>query len=114
MNLLFICSRNQWRSPTAENIFRRHHYNTKSAGTSGSARTKVTEKLIIWADIIFVMEKRHRTMIQQKFDAVLENRKLIVLNIPDDYPYMHEELVKMLEITVTPYLSRDEVKNEPL
>ncbi len=53
-------------------------------------------------------------MIQQKFDAVLENRKLIVLNIPDDYPYMNEELVKMLEITVTPYLSRYEVKNEPL
>ena len=104
MNLLFVCSRNQWRSPTAEKIFRRDHYNTKSAGTSGSARIKLSEKLIFWADIIFVMEKRHRTIIQERFAVMLDNRKLIVLNIPDDYQFMDDELVKMLELAVAPYL----------
>ena len=40
--LLFICSRNQWRSPTAEDLFRDHaEYEARSAGTSDSARVRV-------------------------------------------------------------------------
>jgi predicted protein tyrosine phosphatase len=58
--LLFVCSRNQWRSPTAEALFKDSDlYVAKSAGTSDSARIKITPGLINWADCIFVMEKRH-------------------------------------------------------
>ncbi len=61
MNLLFICSRNNWRSPTAESIYKnREGFNVKSAGTEPSARIKVNAKLIDWADTIFVMKKNIR------------------------------------------------------
>jgi predicted protein tyrosine phosphatase len=42
--LLFICSQNQWRSPTAERMFDgMHAYTAKSAGTENGARIKVTK-----------------------------------------------------------------------
>jgi protein-tyrosine phosphatase len=61
MNLFFICSRNQWRSRTAETIFRNHPlHRVRSAGTENEARIRVNEKMIAWAEIILVMEKHHR------------------------------------------------------
>lgn len=105
MNLLFVCSRNQWRSPTAEEIFRNNHeHQAKSAGTEPSARIKITEKLINWADIIFVMEKKHKERIRQKFASVVDEKELIVLDIPDEYQFMDEELVDLIKLSVSPYL----------
>ena len=104
MNLLFVCSRNQWRSPTAEQIFNKRPYNTRSAGTAGSARIKLSEKLIIWADLIFVMEKKHKTVIQERFSTILNDKLIIVLDISDDYKFMDQELVEMLKLAVNPYL----------
>jgi len=61
MNILFVCSRNEWRSRTEETIYKdSQDYRAKSAGTNSSARIKVTSKLIDWADIIFAMEKEHK------------------------------------------------------
>ncbi|MEB0262567.1 MULTISPECIES: hypothetical protein [unclassified Mucilaginibacter] len=43
-NLLFICSKNQWRSPTAELLFKGHQlHNARSAGTRDKARIKLTK-----------------------------------------------------------------------
>ena len=103
--LLFICSRNQWRSRTAEDIFKNvDGLDVRSAGTSSSARIKVNEKLIEWADIIFVMEKRHRAIIQEKFTFCINDKEIIVLDITDDYQFMDEELIEILENAVKPYL----------
>jgi predicted protein tyrosine phosphatase len=105
MNILFVCSMNKWRSRTAETIFRnnqKHHI--KSAGTDNDARIKITEKLIDWADLIFVMEKRHRERLHEKFRSVTDDKEIIILDIPDDYQYMDPELIEILEISVTPYL----------
>lgn len=105
MNLLFICSRNQWRSPTAEAIFKNSQiHNAKSAGTEQSARIKVTEKLIIWADIVFVMEKKHKVRLQEKFKTVISSKKIIVLDIPDEYQYMDDELVQTLRDSLAPFI----------
>ena len=58
--LLFVCSQNRLRSPTAEKLFEGSaRYCARSAGTSLGARVVVTEGHIGWADIIFCMEKRH-------------------------------------------------------
>ncbi|MBC3538576.1 low molecular weight protein tyrosine phosphatase family protein [Rufibacter sediminis] len=105
MNVLFVCSRNQWRSPTAEKIFQAnpdHHF--RSAGTADSARTKVSGKLLDWADLIFVMEKKHKQVLISRFGAVARDKEIIVLDIPDDYLFMDAELVEMLETAVTPFL----------
>lgn len=105
MNLLFVCSRNQWRSPTAEAIFKNHaNHQTRSAGTEPSARVKLTEKLLSWADIIFVMEKKHRQRIQQRFPYLVNEKEIIVLDIPDEYQFMDEELVLSLQTAVLPHL----------
>ncbi|MDQ3111707.1 MAG: protein tyrosine phosphatase [Bacteroidota bacterium] len=105
MNLLFLCSKNQWRSPTAETIFKNSGIHiVKSAGTEPSARIKVSEKLILWADIIFVMEKHHRERIEERFPVATSNKKIIILDIPDDYKFMDEELIEMLKLEVEPYL----------
>ena len=105
MHLLFVCSRNQWRSPTAEAIYKNHQqHQAKSAGTEPSARIKINEKLLLWADIIFVMEKKHKQRIQQKFPDIVDEKKIIVLDIPDDYLFMDQELIDLITLAVSPYL----------
>ena len=67
MNVLFICSKNKWRSRTAETIFKdSQDHDVRSAGTENDARIKVTEKLIIWSDLIFVMEKHHKEKLRER------------------------------------------------
>ena len=106
MNLLFVCSRNIWRSRTAETIFKnREGLQVKSAGTSKSSRIRISHKLIDWADIIFVMEYKHKKRISELFPDLLQLKELVVLDIPDDYKYMDEELVKNLEDSVSCYLN---------
>ena len=105
MNILFVCSRNKWRSRTAETIFKGHqHHEVRSAGTAADARIKVNEKLINWADLLFVMEKRHRQILQEKFNHLLSGKEVIVLDIADDYQYMDAELIDILKTSVRPYL----------
>ena len=98
MNLLFICSRNQWRSPTAEAIWRKDpDYRVRSAGTSPRARRTVNEGDIQWADVIFVMESKHRNRVQADFARLLNYKPIYVLEIPDEYRYMDPDLVDELE-----------------
>ena len=105
MNLLFICSRNQWRSPTAEEVYKNHPLvNARSAGTEPSARIKLTAKSIHWADVIFVMEKKHKQRVIQKFSSELEEKQIIVLDIEDNYQFMDEELVQEIRNKVDSYL----------
>jgi predicted protein tyrosine phosphatase len=101
MKLLFICSRNQWRSPTAEKLFKnRHDTEARSAGTSSSARIKVNAQMIDWADIIFVMEQKHLQRLQEKFDDETSDKVIHVLHIPDEYKFMDEELIEILQSSV--------------
>ncbi|MNY56298.1 hypothetical protein D3C86_1923630 [compost metagenome] len=76
----------------------------RSAGTSSVARIKVSEKLLSWAGIIFVMEKRHREQLKSKFPLILDEKEIVVLNIPDEYEYMDDELVELLKASVSTYL----------
>lgn len=100
-NILFICSKNQWRSPTAENIWRKHpKLNVRSAGTSPKAKKTVSSKDILWADSIFVMEEKHKSRLKSEFSRLLSNKTLHVLDIPDEYQYMDSALINELESTV--------------
>ena len=105
MNALFICSRNQWRSPSAERVFSMGYgISTRSAGTSKHAKHTISPKDIAWADLIFVMEQKHKQNIKEKFPNQLQHKKVIVLDIPDDYQYMDEELIEILKQVMQPYL----------
>jgi predicted protein tyrosine phosphatase len=102
-NLLFICSKNQWRSPTAELLFKGHRLHVaRSAGTSNKARIKLNQKLLDWADVVFVMEYKHRDIIKQQFEA--RHKQLIVLNIEDDYQFNDPELITVLKAGLAEWL----------
>jgi predicted protein tyrosine phosphatase len=103
--LLFVCSRNKWRSLTAEKIFEQMNgCSVKSAGTEEGARIKVNAGHIGWADWIFVMEKKHERRLHEKFRLELSGKRLIRLDIPDDYGYMNEELIDILKSRVAEYI----------
>ena len=105
-NLLFICSRNQWRSPTAEQVWSKHpNFNARSAGTSPKAKKTVSPADIRWADIIFVMESKHRSRLTAQFTRMLDHKPIHVLDIPDEYQYMDSELISELESTVNARLN---------
>ena len=60
-HVLFICSQNRLRSPTAEQVFSGYlGLECASAGLNHDAENPVTPELLEWAEIIFVMEKAHR------------------------------------------------------
>ena len=105
VNVLFVCSRNQWRSPTAERMFKGHPVIVaRSAGTSASARHCISHADIDWADVILVMEDKHRQRIVAEYTRLVEHTPIHVLDIPDEYKYMDPELMDILEQTVEPLL----------
>lgn len=105
MNILFVCSRNKWRSRTAETMYSNHgRHQFKSAGTEKSARIRINESQLKWADLIFVMEKKHKDRINDNFDLDLKSLNIIVLDIEDDYEYMDKELIAILKDSIGPYL----------
>lgn len=85
MNILFVCSQNKWRSPTAERVFAvGYGVNTRSAGTSRHAKHTISVKDILWSDLILVMEYAHKKVLLERFRNELQTKDIIVLDIPDD------------------------------
>jgi|SRR6185312_13303534 len=107
MNVLFVCSRNNWRSPTAEKIYKgRLDLITKSAGTEATARIKLSSKLVLWADIIFVMEKEHKTRMIERFPLEMMEKEVVILDIADEYEFMDPQLVDEIKRSVDPYIDQ--------
>lgn len=68
LRVLFVCSRNAWRSPTAERVWRDDsRLAVRSAGTSPRARRTVSARDLDWADVVLVMEPRHRDRLRERF-----------------------------------------------
>lgn len=104
--LLFVCSRNLLRSPTAEAICQGiAGLEATSAGTNNDAEQPLTGDLIEWADVILSMERTHQKRIQQKFGRLLKGKELAVLGVPDDYQYMQPELVVLLKVRLQRWIS---------
>lgn len=102
---LFICSANRLRSPTAEQVFASwSNVETDSAGLSGGALQELSGEQIEWAGIIFVMEKAHRNKLSKRFKSYLKGKRVICLDIPDEYEFMQPELIRLLESKVGPFL----------
>lgn len=102
---LFVCSQNRLRSPTAEHIFAdRPGIEVSSAGTNHDAENPLTPELIEWADTIFVMERAHRNKLQKRFRSSLGSRRVVCLDIPDDFEFMDPDLVRLLKAKMARYL----------
>lgn len=100
-HLLFVCSQNQLRSPTAESVFsERPNISVRSAGVNNDAEIPISVEDIEWADYIFVMEQTHKSKVKKRFKQHLSSQKVVCLGIPDNYEYMDPELIKILEKSV--------------
>jgi predicted protein tyrosine phosphatase len=105
LRVLFVCSRNQWRSPTAEDLYRNDsRMEVRSGGVSRAARRQVTEKLLQWADLVLVMEHAHKRRLCEQFPDLAREAHIEVLDIPDDYTAMHPDLIDLLRARIEPLL----------
>jgi len=105
IRVLFLRSRNQWRSPTAEAVYQNDpRVEVASAGVSPSARRRVTEKLLRWADVVMVMESSHRRRLHEQFSGLAPELRFEVLDISDDYEFMDPELIELIRASVEPLL----------
>lgn len=106
--LLFICSQNRWRSLTAEHLFAGHAtVQARSAGTEPGARVRVAAGHLGWADVIFVMERKHADRLRAKFGAALRGKAVVNLRIPDDYAFQDAALIALLRERLHAYFGAD-------
>lgn len=105
LRMLFVCSRNRWRSPTAERLVAGWPgYAARSAGVSDRARVKVTEGDLGWADIVFVMEHSHAARLLHKLPHAARSARIECLDIPDDYGFMDPALIESLRDRLSPHI----------
>jgi len=108
VKVLFVCSMNQWRSPTAEKIYAdKPLVLARSAGTNRKARKRATSDDLKWADIVFVMEQKHKQRLVAEFPGEMRYKKLHVLDIPDDYQFMDADLIVEIRNAVDPILTEN-------
>lgn len=98
MKVLFVCTANKLRSPTAETLFATMDgIEALSAGTDQNSTRPLTKELVSWADVIVVMETHHRERIRKKFKERPDDNRIITLNIPDEYERDDPELIALLK-----------------
>lgn len=97
-----MCSENRLRSPTGEEVFSAYpDVEAIGCGTNSDSETPLSGDLIEWADVILVMEKTHKRKVSTKFQDLLKNKRLICLDIPDNYQRMQPELVDIFKSKVS-------------
>jgi predicted protein tyrosine phosphatase len=105
-HLLFICSGNINRSPTAESLFlNSRFYEAKSGGTDQDAVVRVSQDLIDWADVVFVMSEKedgHLTFIEKNFSV--KGKLVCDLDIPDNYDRNDPELIGLLRKKIEEFM----------
>ena len=99
--VLFVCSQNYLRSPTAELEFKNDPLIwPRSAGTDADAICPVTVGLLQWADVVVCMERKHAKAVEKIF----KHPCIRVLNVPDEYDFNDPALRSLLRHRVTELL----------
>ncbi|WDI43316.1 low molecular weight protein tyrosine phosphatase family protein [Bremerella sp. P1] len=109
--ILFICSKNLWRSPTAERVYCNDpRLAVRSRGLSPKAARRISPDDLRWADVVFVMEYEHLAKLRSLYRNALGQRPVHVLEIPDKYQFMDPKLVKLIQEGVESFLSESPVE----
>jgi predicted protein tyrosine phosphatase len=99
--VLFICGKGRQRSPTAEQIFSSIlDWETDSAGLGADADIVVSSEQIEWSTDIAVMEKRQLARLRRMFPKFVSGKRIVSLDVPDDFSFMQDELVALLRARV--------------
>ncbi len=105
IHVLFVCSQNKWRSPTAETIYRDdQRMSVRSRGTARTAVRTIQAADLAWADLVMVMEHKHRTRLLADYPGETKYLPMHVLEIPDEYRLMDEELIELIKAGVEPLI----------
>ena len=114
MRVLFVCSQNRLRSPTAEQVFAgRPGLEVLSAGTNSDADVPLSAELVRWADMIVVMVRAHRSKVRRRFGRALNGQRLVCLDVPDEYDFMDAGLMRLLEARMARHLPARPVAAAP-
>ncbi len=106
LKILFVCAKNQWRSPTAAAIYRNDaRLSVQSAGLSKQSPCPISAKLLEWADVVMVMENDHTSRIRDRYRGQMRLPEIISLDIPDDYPLMDKTLIGIIKHNVEEVLT---------
>jgi predicted protein tyrosine phosphatase len=98
LKVLFVCTMNQWRSPTAEKIYARHPFlDCRSGGTSPRAKHRVGRNDLRWADLLVLMEDKHLDRLTAHFRDEIRFKEVHVLDLEDRYKFMDPELIAELQ-----------------
>ena len=104
---LFICHFNRKRSATAERVFGKDPtLEVLSAGTSEEALVQVNQRMLEWADVVFVMDGEQVRGPRTHVSRPPGRRRVVCLNILDVYHFLDPELVTMLQERTLPHLER--------
>ena len=104
---LFICRQNRKRSATAERVFGKDpSLDVRSAGTSGDALVQVNQRMLDWAEIVFVMDADNCRALGRMFPGHPAVDRLVCLEIDDNYQFLDPELVSLLEQRTGPHFHR--------
>lgn len=104
-HVLFVCYQNRRRSATAERIFcKRADLDVRSAGVGPDALVRINERMLDWADMVFVMEDRHRRELQRMFPGHPALNRICSLEIPDEFAFLDPQLVDLLKSRVAHHL----------
>jgi predicted protein tyrosine phosphatase len=105
-HILFVCGKNKWRSPTAVRIYQNDpRIDVRSAGMGSKSTHQITDTDIKWADLILVMEDGYKSWIMGLFRN-LSLPKIENLDIPDEYEYMEDKLIKMIRDGVEYHINK--------
>ena len=107
-HLLFVCTANRQRSPTAEDLFSGdERYEARSCGVQAHQETMCDESLVEWADVIFCMQRWHRDALMRNIPGATETR-IEVLDIPDMYRRGESRLVMLLRERLKDWLEEED------
>jgi predicted protein tyrosine phosphatase len=106
MRVLFVCTMNLDRSPTAQSLLAgRAGVEVRSAGTHPEAQVPVTSTLIAWADVIAVMEAAHERALRSRFSETLAGKSIVNLDVRDVYSRGEHTLREVLEERIARHLT---------
>ncbi|MCT8970796.1 low molecular weight protein tyrosine phosphatase family protein [Microbaculum marinisediminis] len=113
MRVLFVCTANKLRSPTAESVFRDYPgIESLSAGTDPHAPTPLSKELIESVDLIIAMETHHRERIRKKYKQRPADGRIITLHIPDEYERDDPALIELLKKRAGPVIRQYQHQTE--
>jgi predicted protein tyrosine phosphatase len=98
--LLFVCAANLNRSPSFEHYFKKNlpQFNVKSCGVYYGYPERLNEKLLKWADIVYVMDLSQEMFIANTFKEYL--KKVKVIGVSDQYDPDSFDLIEVIEFWI--------------